>query len=76
MRKDDVTKRIIASCIDTYERGHYTISECLQQIENEIQKETWLIPDINEKIKRQSRLYIYSLSLLHKAIVQMDRQSN
>lgn len=76
MRKDDRTKYIIDSCIDTYSRGHYTIPDCLQQIENAIQAETWCIYDIDERIKRQNRLYKYGLALLHKAIVQMDRHSN
>ena len=76
MRKDDRTKCIIESCIDTYKRGHYKIPDCLQQIKNAIQKETWLIPDVDEKIKRQNRLYKYGLALLHKAIVQRERLSN
>ena len=76
MRKDDITKRIIESCIDTYKRGLYSVPDCFQQIDKAIQKETWLIPDVDEKIKRQNRLYKYGLALLHKAIVQMDRHSN
>lgn len=76
MRKDDITKRIIESCIDTYKRGLYSVPDCFQQIDKAIQKETWLIPDIDEKIKRQNRLYKYGLALLHKAIVQRERLSN
>lgn len=76
MIKDDRTKCIITSCIDTFKRGNYTIPECLQQIENEIQRETWCIYDIDEKIKRQNKLYKYGLSMLHNAIGQMDRLSN
>lgn len=73
MRKDDITKRIITSCINTYKRGLYSVSDCFQQIDNAIQKETWLIPDIDEKTKIQNRLYKYGLALLHKAISKMDR---
>ena len=76
MRKDDITKRIIESCIDTYKRGLYSVPDCFQQIDKAIQKETWCIYDIDEKIKRQNRLYKYGLALLHKAIVQRERLSN
>ena len=75
MRKDDITKRIIESSIDTYNRGYYTISDCLQQIDKTIQKATWLIPDTDEKLKKQRKLYKYGLLLLQKAIAKMDRMN-
>ena len=66
-------KKHINVYVDCYLEGRYTVSECIQVIDKFIQNNTWLIPDINQKISKQNKLYKYALKALHDSIVKMDR---
>ena len=73
MDKNQV-KKILLSCIETYSKGLYSISDCIKQIDREILIATNCNPDIDTRISQQNKLYLYSLSELTKAIKAMERR--
>ena len=66
-------KKHIKCYIECYQEGRYTVSECIQVMDKFIQGNTWLIPDIDQRISKQNKLYQYALKTLHDAIAKMDR---
>ena len=66
-------KMDIRCYVECYQEGRYTVSECLQCIDKFIQRETWYLYHIDEKISKQNKLYQYGLKALNAAIEKMDK---
>jgi len=67
-------KKHIKCYIECYLEGRYTVSECIYVMNKFIDNNTWLIPDINERITKQNKLYIYGLDKLSQAIKATERR--
>ena len=72
MRYIDV-KRYVSCNVKCYTEGRYTVSECIRQIDRDIQCNTNCIPDIDTRISQQNKLYLYGMIELTKAIKKMER---
>ena len=66
-------RRILSGCIAMYTKGLISVSETMQQLDKAIEKNTWMIPNIDYRISLQNKLYRYGLNKLSKAIEYMEK---
>ena len=66
-------KDMIDKYVTMYVSGFLSVSECIAKLDVIVQSATVNIPDIDNRIRQQNKLYKYALSNLVKAINRTER---
>ena len=61
-------KKTLSVIIQCYQENRYTLFDCINQINREINNNTWCIPQKEEREQQQQKLYRYALSKLLKVM--------